>query len=431
MLDVSAVDAAIDAGAERAFDFLSRLVAAPSTLGQEHSALAVFADEMGDLGFETRRVALDEDLADDPRAGVVQDVLGERYNLLGSMAADRPGPALLLNGHIDVVPAESTHRWTSPPFEPRRADGRLYGRGAGDMKCGFAMGALALRSLLAVAPDALTGPLHFLAVIEEECTGNGTLAAARQGVLADAVVLLEPTDLGVMVGGVGVLWCDVEIVGFSAHAQAAHLAVNPLDLAHRLVAGLREWSGELAERFPDPELTDTDSPYNLNLGVTAAGDWPSSVPAEALLRLRFGFPRAWTPVDAEREVRQAIATIVSEDGGFPAEPTARLSGFRAPGYLLERDHPLTTAMAEAHRDAHGADARIFSLGSTTDARIYLNHFDVPALCYGPAAADIHGIDESVELDSIVAGAKTLARFLARWYEAAPAEAAPAQAGRAG
>ncbi|MDQ6948285.1 MAG: M20/M25/M40 family metallo-hydrolase [Actinomycetota bacterium] len=422
LIDVTATDAAIDAGTERAFDFLSRLVAAPSTLGHEETALTIFADEITDLGFKTRRIPLDDGLADDPRAGAIQDVPGERYDVLGSLAVDQPGRSLLLNGHIDVVPAETPHRWSSPPFEPRRADSRLYGRGSGDMKCGFAMGALALRALLAVAPDAITGPLHFLAVIEEECTGNGTLAAARQGVLADAVVLLEPTDLGVLVGGVGVLWCDVEIVGFSAHAQAAHLAVNPLDLSQRLVAALREWSGELARRFPDPELTDTESPYNLNVGVASAGDWPSCVPAEALLRMRFGFPRAWTPADAEREVRQAIAKIVSDDGGFPAEPTVRLSGFRAPGYLLDHDHPLTTAMAEAHQAAHGTPARVFSLGSTTDARIYLNHFDVPALCYGPAAADIHGIDESVDLASIVAGAKTLTRFIARWYEVPPAGA---------
>ena len=73
-------------------------------------------------------------------------------------------------------------------------------------------------------------------------------------------------------------------------------------------------------------------------------------------------------------------------------------------------------MAAAHLDAHGAQPRTFSLGSTTDARTYLNDFGVPALCYGPAAADIHGVDESVDLDSIVAGAKTLARFVATWFD---------------
>ncbi len=110
------------------------------------------------------------------------------------------------------------------------------------MKCGFAMGLLALRALLAVRPDFLTGPLHFLVVIEEERTGDGTLAASDQGVLVDAVVLLEPTGLDLLLGGIGVLWCDIEVVGRLAHAEAAHLAVNPYDLLARLLGGLREWA---------------------------------------------------------------------------------------------------------------------------------------------------------------------------------------------
>ena len=83
---------------------------------------------------------------------------------------------------------------------PSRRDGWLYGRGAGDMKCGFAMGVLALRALRAAGADGDLGPLTFVAAIEEECTGNGTLAAIEAGGLADAVVVLEPTDLNLLRG---------------------------------------------------------------------------------------------------------------------------------------------------------------------------------------------------------------------------------------
>src|SRR5665647_2067723 len=294
------------------------------------------------MGFQTRKIFLPSDIGADPRAGVAQSVGGDRYDVLGTLGP-ASGPSLLLNGHIDVVPADSLQRWSSPPFEPRREGQRIFGRGAGDMKCGFAMGTLALRALLEVFPQFLTGPLSFLAVIEEECTGNGTLAAASQGVLADAVVLLEPTDLDVMLGGVGVMWCDIDVVGHSTHAESAHLAINPVDLVYRLVEGLRRWSDTLRDDYPDAALA-------------------------------------------------AAAAIVNQDGGFPVEPLVRLSGFRAPGYLLADDHPLTRAMVQAHAQAHGVEPRTFAMGSTTDARIYLNYFDVPALCYGPAASNIHGID---------------------------------------
>ena len=414
MLDFADVDAAIDKASEDAFDLLSRLVSNASTLGHEASALELFAGELRALGFAVRKVAISDTIGSDPRAGVAQDVAGERYNILGTLGPTA-GRSLLLNGHMDVVPAEAVQRWTSPPFEPRRAGRRMFGRGAGDMKCGFAMGVLALRALAAARPDFLSGPLHFLAVIEEECTGNGTLSAADQGVLADAVVILEPTGLDIMLGGIGVLWCDIEIAGRSAHAEVAHLAVNPFDLLTRLVHGLRDWAGQLQRRYPDDMLAAVESPYNLNVGEIRSGDWPSSVPAVATVRIRVGHPRAWSPEQAERAVRDAVAEVVRLDGGFPAEPVVRLSGFRAPGYRLAADHPLARAMAAAHRQAHGAEPATVSIGSTTDARTYLNYFDTPALCYGPAAANIHGVDESVDLDTIVAGARTLARFLVDWY----------------
>ena len=98
--------------------------------------------------------------------------------MLGRINPGR-SPSLLLNGHVDVVPAEA-ELWSSDPFTPVRADGWLTGRGAGDMKGGFAMGLLAVAALREVMPDALTGELSFLSVIEEECTGNGTLAAGER-----------------------------------------------------------------------------------------------------------------------------------------------------------------------------------------------------------------------------------------------------------
>ncbi len=414
-MDWAAVDAAIDTHAEDAFTFLARLVSAASTLGAEAGALDVFAERLTELGLTVRRVPVPPDVGGDPRAGVTQpldDVA--RYDVVGTTGPEQ-GPALLLNGHIDVVPAESPQLWTSPPFQPRREGNRMYGRGAGDMKGGIAMGVLTLQALLETAPEIITGPLSFLAVVEEECTGNGTLAAAADGVLGDAVVLLEPTDLDIVVGAIGVLWCDIDVVGRPAHAQAAHQATNAIDLAMRLVDGLRAWSADLAVRHPDPVLGDTLGLYNLNVGQLTAGDWPSSVPATALLRLRVGFPRSWSPEQAEREVSAAVVGIVAAAGDFPAEPRVRFTGFRAPGYLVDDADPVVRLMADAHESAHGRRPKTLGLTATNDGRIYVEHFGVPALLYGPSASDIHGIDESVDLDTIVAGARTLARFIAGWY----------------
>jgi acetylornithine deacetylase len=391
---------------------LERLVAAPSPVGREQESQEVVEQELKRLGLDVERLPVPDRIEDDPLAGVPQTSYEGRGDVIGRLGVD-DGPSLLLNGHIDVVPASQPDLWTSPPFEPRRDGDLLYGRGAGDMKGGFAMATLALDALLDVDPDAIAGPLTFLSVIEEECTGNGTLAAARAGILADAVILPEPTDLNMLLAGVGILWLDVVLDGKSAHAESADRAVNPIDLALTVVDALRGLEWEMNSEI-EPSMAGVGHPYNVNIGGLEAGDWHSSVPARATLRLRIGHPTSWSTDDTMSKVRDAIAAI---DALWLRDhpPTLRQAGFRAKGYALPGDDPLAERLSDAHRSAHGHAPTAVAMGSTTDARLYLNDFDVPALCYGPVAHDIHGIDESVALSSIVAGARTLARFIADWF----------------
>ena len=140
--------------------------------------MEVFARQAEALGLSVERLPFSNEKVTDPAAGITPpaDLLTpDRYQVL----ATTPGKGeltLLLNGHLDVVPADSPELWTTPPFEPSRRAGRLYGRGAVDMKSGFAVGMLALAALRDVAPNLFAGKrLGFIAVVEEECTGNGTL----------------------------------------------------------------------------------------------------------------------------------------------------------------------------------------------------------------------------------------------------------------
>jgi acetylornithine deacetylase len=342
-----------------------------------------------------------------------------RHSLIARRPGDLPGAAsLLLNGHIDVVPADEPDTWTTPPFMPSRRDGWLYGRGAGDMKCGFAMGVLALHALLDPEIHAPLGPLTFVAAIEEECTGNGTLASVHAGVTADAAILLEPTDLDLLLGGVGILWVQIVVQGFAAHAHAAGSGVNAVDVAARLLSTFRAMEDELAT-IGDPRI-DAERPLHVNVGRFHGGDWASSVPSVARLDVRIGFPLAWTPDEALAWVRERIAAAAAADPWLAEHPPEVIpNGFRAEGYDLPADHPIVEAMAAAHRDAHGVEPGRVVLASTTDARIYLNRAGIPALCYGPRTTRIHGVDEGVELASIVAGAKSLARFILAYGRQAP------------
>src|SRR6266705_180161 len=231
----AAIDAAIEERAEAAFAFLDRLVAAPSTVGAERAAQAVVAAELAGLGFAV-----------------------------------------------------------SEPPVPDRAAATAPG---GVAECSYA-GALAVAALRAAMPEALRGELSFLSVIEEECTGNGTFAACQAGVLGDAVIVLEPTGLDVLLGGIGVLWIEIEVDGVPAHAESADRAQNPIRSVPAILRALAGFEDALNDGHADPAFEGIARPYNINPGTVRAGDWASSVPGRATLGVRVGFPRAWSPDEA-------------------------------------------------------------------------------------------------------------------------------------
>ena len=404
------LDAAIDREAPHAFDFLARLVEQPSTLGTERGALEVATDELERLGFRIEWLPIPGDIGDDPAAGVPPVVDGPREVLVARRPGRDGGAArsLLLNGHLDVVPSGDARLWSHPPFAPVIRDGWMHGRGAGDMKGGWAMAALALAALLGEGDPG--GDLTVVGVIEEECSGNGTLASVRAGVLADAVVLPEPTDLALLASGVGVLWLDVEVTGRQGHALAAPDGVSALEASLAVLDALNTIAAELNAEEDEPR-------YHVNVGTFAAGEWRSTVPGTAALGVRIGLPADWDPEDGQNWVAERLT---AELAGHPwladHPPTITPSGFRARGYALPNDSALARSLAAAHRDVHGADPAVLASDGTTDARFYLNEAGVPALCYGPRVRGMHGVDEAVELDSIVAGARVLARFMASWLE---------------
>jgi len=405
---VAAVDGAIDACAERALAFLDALVREPSLPGAEHGAEDVLAAELDRIGMAVDRVPFPADIELDPAAGVGPGSYAGRTIVVGRLGPDG-GRRLILNGHLDVVPAGDERLWTSPPFAPRVCDGWMVGRGAGDMKSGLAMATLALEALLHADPGG-EPPVTLVGAIEEERSGNGTLASIRAGVVGDAAVLLEPTDLRLLVAGIGVLWFEVEVFAEAGHALGAGPAMGALTVALHVIEELRRLESEL-------NLNGGRERHALNIGTFTAGEWQSSIPGTARIGCRLGFPRGMAVDEAMRRVREAVERAAGAEPASAA-PRVHFNGFRAEGYELPTDDPLVTALAVAHHDAHGRTPALVTTAGTTDARFYRNQLGIPALCYGPRVENMHAADERVELQSIVAGARTLARFLRTWRDAA-------------
>lgn len=394
---IDGLTAAVDARLDDLYALTAALVREPSLLGQEMGAQAIVENRLDRLGFAPKRIAIDAQRAiADPGAGLPLRSYDGRTNVAGRLGGSGGGRSLHLTGHVDVVPVERADRWTSDPFGAEVRDGRMYGRGAGDMKAGVAAYLLAVEAVLA-SGIPLRGDVLFSSVIEEECGGNGMWAVVDAGYVADGTLIGEPTDLRTHLNGVGVIWARLTARSAGAHAAVARATSRPVDEIVSSILALRDLEAQL-------NAGRDDHPFNLNLGEIHGGVWPSSVPAEVVLRCRLGFGFEHTAAQAQALLAGAV---------HAAAPTVEVTfeGFRAHPYQHASDQ-FVELVRQAHADASGGGQLpdLKQSTATTDARYVAG----PCTCFGPIAGDIHGTDEWVDLASVRQTAISVALCIARW-----------------
>ena len=412
----------VDKAFELQVDFLSELTSHASVRGQEQSAQNLMADQLDKRGYEIDRWQID--LADIQHLPGFSPVLGpyeEAINVVGAhRSKTRKGRSLILNGHIDVVPTGPLDMWDSPPFEPRIADGWLYGRGAGDMKAGLASNLFALDALNACgyAPAA---DVFYQSVVEEECTGNGALACLARGYTADAALIPEPFSEHLVSAQLGVIWFQVRLKGLPTHVAYAGSGSNAIEAAFPLIEALHkmEHRWNAVQNRPS-DYAHMEHALNLNVGRFAGGDWTSSVPAWSVFDVRMAIFPGQSIDDAKAEIEQVILAAAQENAFLRNSlPEVIYHGFHAEGYALSQDSSTHAATAiatleNAHQLATGEPLVREAITATTDARFFGLYADTPALVYGPRAEAIHGFNERVELESMRKITKSTALFIAEW-----------------
>lgn len=397
--------AAVAERREQLVELIGALVRERSLTGREEGAQALIEQQLLALGFEVQRVAVaPPDDEQDQTWGYPPAPYEGRSCVAARIGGGGTGRSLHLSGHVDVVPVERPEDWLHDPWGGEVAGGRVWGRGAGDMKAGLAAYLVAAGAFLDVCGRP-SGELLFSSVIEEECTGNGMKAVLAAGYEADATLIGEPSALQLMHAGVGVIWVRLCVRSEGAHVAFSGGEASSARLLDALAA-LRELERRLnAREHPrDPRdevfLAAHERPFRVNVGTLGGGAWPSSEPAEAQARVRVGFGLSYTPVQAQQLVREALAGVPGVELVF--------EGFRAPAYCDALDHDLARVLGAAHEQLHGRAPALQALPGTTDARSVRG----PCVCYGPVAGAIHAIDEWVEIDSAEAVAAALALTIA-------------------
>ena len=423
MSDRDDVFAAIDANWEAEVAFLRGLVSRRSTLGQEAMVQRFIAAELASLGLDVDTWDIDPArLARLPGYGPVEWSFEGRPNVAARWTgAGEGGRSLVFQGHIDVVPATPEHRWTRDPWGGEVADGRMWGRGAADMKAGVAAMIYAVRALRE-AGVRLGSDLSLVTSIEEECTGNGALSALDRGYTADAAIIPEPFGLQALEAQVGVLWARITVHGQGAHAERATEVQNAVVKAARVVQAVGELEADAnREELRHPQFSGVAHPLNYNVGVARGGDWPSTVPEECVLEVRIGaYPGEHLP-DVQQRFRDALLERLRDDAWLAEHPPeVAFYAFQADGFVIARDAPVMQTLAGVHRDLVGGALEFLTFTATTDARLFNLYYDVPATCYGPLGGNLHAPDEWVDLESVRQVTRVLAATAMEWCGVASA-----------
>ena len=407
--------AQIDADEQELVKLTRSLVSYPSVYGQEKDAQEFFAAQLAKLGGDVDLWEPDiSELKKHPAfISAREDFSGSPVQVT-RFPGDGRGRSLLICGHMDVVPP-GDGAWTVDPWQGEYRDGRIYGRGAADMKGGLAAALIALKAIKN-SGIRLQGDVLVATTVDEECGSTGVLAILEKGYRADAGLIPEPTGLELNVASTGSIWFKIRVSGKAAHAGMAYRGVSAIDKSILVIQALARLQEERRIRLMHPLYADLPVPFCLNVNTIQAGTWPAVVPPEALMEGRMGVSPDEKIEDARQELEEALARCAAGDIWLQEHPpVVEYLPCRWNSGSVPVNHPFSQILKQAVEDICHMPAKISGMGPCSDSGTLIRFGNIPTINFGPRSmAMAHQTDEFVDLASLMATAKVLARTILDW-----------------
>jgi acetylornithine deacetylase len=333
----------------------------------------------------------------------VTEVQPGRPNVVATARLGDGGPTVLLNGHTDVVAVGDG--WDGDPFAGEVRDGRLYGRGAADMK-----GPLAamIAATLAVkrAARLSAGRIVLACVMGEEYGGLGTRDLVRQGLRADHAIVGEPSELLPVIAHKGTLRYEIGVEGKAAHGSVPEAGLNAIYKMADIVGELRQLHQELSRRPPHP-LVGAPS---LNVGTINGGSGTCIVPARASITIDRRVVPGEPAEKATQELEEVLARLRRRDGELRAHLTLQNV---APAMEVAAEEPVVRAVRRSIRAVLGRDPGVHGWTATADSNMLVNDLKIPTVIFGPGsiAKVAHQANEYVPVEDLYAATDVYARVL--------------------
>lgn len=327
------------------------------------------------------------------------DAAPGRPNVIATLRGTGGGKSLMFNGHVDVVGVENM---SHAPFDALLSDGRMYGRGASDMKGGIA----AMCAAAARVKGTLKGDLILACVADEEWRSLGTSALVSSGLRADAAVVTEPTGLAIMPAHKGFAWIELTFLGRAAHGSRWDLGVDAIRHAGLLLAELERLDNAV---LPQKQHSLLGRP-SLHAGEIEGGLGLSTYPDRCVLRIERRTIPGETASAARNEIDEVCSVLRQRHPSFNATAELLLS---QPPSDVDPGAPVCVGLERAAR-ANGVTPRIAGMSAWTDAAL-LNQAGIPAVCFGPGDMGLaHAAEEYIDVREVEKAADILASFARDW-----------------
>lgn len=333
------------------------------------------------------------------------DVQDGRHNVYGLLKGSGNGKTLMLNGHLDTVPPYDMENALVPILR----DGKLFGRGAADMKGPIAamLGAMIALKRLGIKPAS---DILFAGVIDEELQSLGTIHLIENGPQADAAIVGEPSDGNICIAHRGLEWYEFVFKGKTVHGGRQDEGVSAISKA--------AWFVRMIEKYLVPKLKARTHPLlehaTINIGVINGGTQLSTVAGECLLQLDRRFLPDERYEDVGKELQNLLYQMASEDPDFRCEMQILKESVMKAGYVhmpLEIDDrdPFVELVKSQLESARGGAARLSYFPAWTDGGLLSYYGRIPTVVYGPGKIECcHSSGEFIEIDQLIEGCLTYA-----------------------
>jgi succinyl-diaminopimelate desuccinylase len=366
---------------------LSELVRIPSVCGQEYHIASFIHDWL-------RRNDLPAELA---------LVKQNRPNVIATLKASKPGPRIMLNGHMDTV--EPGNGWVHDPFRAEIENGRMYGRGTVDMKSGLAcilwVAAICKREGL-----PKRGELTITAVVDEEAIDLGICALIRSGLASrlDFAMVAEATDLQIVTGHRGRVVFEVEVHGRAAHSHWPQRGVNAIDMAGVLVNALH--------KLPSPTHPRLGGCTLNTLKIEGGQEEVMLVPD----RCRLVIDRCIVPGYGSQQALTDLTKLIHDLGiDAKARLVDRETPFCEPFQLSDND-PHVRLVSNAVSRVLGREPEISFHEGPCDSCILASEGKIPTIEFGPTGRGLHEAEEYVEIESVRKATEVYLEILKKAFE---------------